>query len=122
MGMRLDFEQVSECAHDQAVHDQSGCEGGEFRRDGVHVCLRVSWRLSILTAITQQGPCQLQKPGKKGIWKVIFAGWSDAGDRGQCPRTRRTDAVSRDPFALSQVRPVVVSLPLLAPDNARVGR
>jgi hypothetical protein len=30
---------------------------------------------SILTCITQQGQCQLQRPGKKGIWKVIFIGW-----------------------------------------------
>jgi hypothetical protein len=37
MRVRLDFEEKSDCAHDQAVHHESGCEGGEFGREGVHV-------------------------------------------------------------------------------------
>jgi hypothetical protein len=40
MWVRLNFEQIPNGAHDQAVHDQSGREGGEFGGKGVHVCLR----------------------------------------------------------------------------------
>jgi hypothetical protein len=37
--------------------------------------------------ITQQARCQLHVSGEKVVWKAIFIGWGDAGDRGQCPRT-----------------------------------
>ena len=37
--MRLQREEISEGAQNQAVHGEGGCEGGEFGREGVHVCL-----------------------------------------------------------------------------------
>src|ERR1700722_7695792 len=91
MGVRLDFEQISDCAHDKAVHDQSRCEGAEFRRDGVHVCLRVKWRLSILTGIKEQGPCRLKKTGKKGDLVSEFKPKGRSGP----PRTVSADKPDR---------------------------
>src|ERR1700753_4177793 len=41
MRMGLQFEQVSDGAHDQAVHHQSGGEGGEFGSESIHVYLLV---------------------------------------------------------------------------------
>src|SRR5580704_46421 len=58
--------------------------------DRVFIGVSGSWLSAILTAITQQGPCQLQKPGDKGIWTEVLSRCSERGDRGQCPRTRRT--------------------------------
>jgi hypothetical protein len=35
----LQREEISETAQNQSVHGESGCKGGEFGREGIHVCL-----------------------------------------------------------------------------------
>jgi hypothetical protein len=61
------------------------------------------WLLSILTGITQQGPCQLQTRGKRVIWKVIFIRAGDPGDRRTVSADKigqvLTASVARDPVA-----------------------
>ena len=37
--VRLQREQISEGAENKPIHGESGCKGGEFGREGVHVCL-----------------------------------------------------------------------------------
>jgi hypothetical protein len=39
MRVPLQCEKISDGAHDQAVHHESGSEGSEFGREGVHVGL-----------------------------------------------------------------------------------
>jgi hypothetical protein len=55
--VRLQREEISEGAQNQAVHGESGCKGGEFGREGVHGRLLSKWLLSfdggILSAILQ---------------------------------------------------------------------
>jgi len=41
----------------------------------VFMCVSNEWLSSILACMTQQGPCQLQAPGKNAIWKVILIRW-----------------------------------------------
>jgi hypothetical protein len=41
--VRLQHEEISEGAKNQAVHSESGCKSGEFGREGVHVCLLSQW-------------------------------------------------------------------------------